>query len=82
MGVYAAEVLHDPAFELNRLITRSVYLAVVAALLAYLGAYEQRLSSELSKWRRGPTLFPKRRTSCARILEHSRRHPRRAAGDS
>lgn len=52
-GLYAARVLHDPSFELNRFLMRSVYLAVSAALLAYLGAYETRLWGEiyrLSKW--------------------------------
>ncbi len=72
MGVYAAEVLHDPAFELNRFIIRSVYLAVVAALLAYLGAYEQRLSSELSKLAAWPHAVPKEAHELVReILEHA-----------
>ncbi len=48
MGAYAAEVLHDPAFELNRFIVRGVDLAVVATLLGYLGAHERRLRRELS----------------------------------
>ena len=47
MGIYAGEIMHDPAFELNRFIIRSVYLAVVASLLGYLGAYEERLRGEL-----------------------------------
>jgi signal transduction histidine kinase len=47
MGIYAGEIIHDPDFELNRFIIRSVYLAVVASLLGYLGAYEERLRGEL-----------------------------------
>ncbi|HJY80599.1 MAG TPA: sensor histidine kinase [Candidatus Binatia bacterium] len=43
IGVYRAEILHDPDFELNRFIIRSVDLTVTAALLVYLRAYEQRL---------------------------------------
>lgn len=47
VGVYAQEVLRDPAFELNRFIIRIVYLAVAAVLLGYLSAYEQQLRKEL-----------------------------------
>lgn len=47
MGVYAAEVLHDPAFELNRFVVRSVYLVVVAALLTHLARYEEEVRGEL-----------------------------------
>jgi hypothetical protein len=41
MGIYTAEVLQDPAFELNRFLIRSVYLAVPVALLSYLGAHRR-----------------------------------------
>jgi signal transduction histidine kinase len=47
MGIYAGKIMHDPDFELNRFIIRSVYLAVVASLLSYLGAYEEKLRGEL-----------------------------------
>jgi signal transduction histidine kinase len=40
--------LRDPSFELNRFIIRGVYLAVVAILLAYLTAFDQRLRTEMS----------------------------------
>jgi signal transduction histidine kinase len=43
MGAYVAEILHNAAFELNHLIIRSMFLLVVAMLLAYLGVYEQGL---------------------------------------
>src|SRR5262249_6622927 len=46
MDVYATEILRDPDFELNRFIIRGgslLSLLVVATLLGYLGAYEQRL---------------------------------------
>jgi hypothetical protein len=59
MGFYAGQILQDPAFELNRFIIRSVYLGVVAALLAYLGAYESERRTQLAKlaaWPRGPSL--------------------------
>jgi signal transduction histidine kinase len=47
MGIYAGEIILDPAFELNTFIIRSAYLAVVAFLLGYLGAYEERARGEL-----------------------------------
>jgi signal transduction histidine kinase len=56
MGVYAATVWRDPAFALNRIIVRAVYLAVAAALLAYLAAHKRRVDSHMSKlaaWPRG-----------------------------
>lgn len=47
MGLYAGMVLHDPGFELNRFLIRSVYLGVMGVLLGYIGAYQARLRSEL-----------------------------------
>jgi signal transduction histidine kinase len=75
-GVFAAEVINDPAFEENRFIIRSVYLAVMAGLLGYLGAYEERRRhemSELAAWPphrgRSPELpQPEVLESVARIL--------------
>jgi signal transduction histidine kinase len=48
IGVYGSEVMNDPSFEENRFIIRSVYLAVMAGLLGYLGAYEERRRREMS----------------------------------
>ncbi len=48
LGLYAAHVLRDPSFELSRFIIRSVYLAVLAVLVGYLGAHEARLRGELA----------------------------------
>jgi len=47
MGIYEGEIMQDPDFELNRFIIRSVYLGVIASLLAYLGVYEERRRGEL-----------------------------------
>jgi signal transduction histidine kinase len=47
MGIYAGKIMQDPDFELNRFIIRSVYLAVIASLLGYLGVYEERIRGEL-----------------------------------
>jgi signal transduction histidine kinase len=49
MGLYASEILRDPSFDLNRFIVRSAYLVVVAALLGYLGTYQERLKTERSR---------------------------------
>jgi signal transduction histidine kinase len=75
-GIFAAEVMNDPAFEENRFVIRSVYLAVMAGLLGYLGAYEERRRremSELAAWPphrgRGADLpQPEMLESAARIL--------------
>jgi hypothetical protein len=48
MGIYVGKIMQDPDFELDRFIIRSVYLGVIAALLAYLGVYEERRRGELS----------------------------------
>jgi signal transduction histidine kinase len=56
MGVYGATVLHDPTFELHRVVIRAVYLALAAALLGYLGVYKRRVDSnmtQLAAWPRG-----------------------------
>ena len=56
-GYVFAEVLHDPAFELNRFILRAVYLAVVASLIGHLGIFDERLRQEISRlasWPRTP----------------------------
>jgi signal transduction histidine kinase len=72
MGVYAAQVMHDPAFELNRFIIRSVYLAVVATLLGYLGAYEEGWRSEISKLAAWPRAIPRdAHLLVRRVLEHA-----------
>ena len=47
---------HDPDFEASRIVVREAYLGVIAALLLYLGVYQERLRSELSAlagWPRG-----------------------------
>lgn len=49
LGAYAAGVLHDPAFQLNRFLMRNFYLLVTATLLGYLGFFETELRSELAR---------------------------------
>ena len=74
MGIYAAEVLHDPDFELNRFIIRSVYLSVIAMLLGYLGADNQRLHAELSRLVAWPAAVPRQAKALVQeLLEHTSR---------
>jgi signal transduction histidine kinase len=71
IGVYTAEILRDPAFELNRFIIHSLYLVIVAMLLGYLGAYEQRRRSEISKLAAWPRTLPHNIDTLVReVLEH------------
>jgi len=49
LGAYFAYVLRDPAFDLNPFVIHAVYLGVVAVLLAYLGAHEERSRREISQ---------------------------------
>src|SRR6266540_2442009 len=53
MGVLVALALYsrftgDPAFEPDRFFVRAVYLAVAAALLAHMGAYQERTQRDLA----------------------------------
>jgi signal transduction histidine kinase len=69
MGVYTVYFLHDPDFELNRFIMRSVYLAVVAILLGYLSVYEERTRGELAKLATWPRVVTPPRDVPTRVSE-------------
>src|SRR3989475_12607244 len=58
IGLYAVKVIHHPAFALDRLISRSVYLVVLAGLLAVLGADERRRRPQTSQLASGPRTLP------------------------
>lgn len=49
VAVYFAEALATPGAESYRLIIRVVYLGVIAVLLGYLGAHEERTRQEISR---------------------------------
>lgn len=49
IGAYMSLVLGDPAFELNRFIIRSVYLAVIATLMGYAGFYQELVEGDLAR---------------------------------
>lgn len=59
VGVYFSNVLGDADFELYPFIVRGVYLAVVAVLLAYLGAHEDRASREMALLSGWPQRMPR-----------------------
>ena len=55
MAVYMSAAIGPLEFEVNRFIIRVVYLAVSAALLVYLGRYEDRLRVEIERLARWPS---------------------------
>ena len=72
LAFYPKYLLSSPTFEMNRFIIRISYLAVVAALLGYLGAHEQRLRNELSRLASWPWAVPDNAPDLVRsILEHT-----------
>lgn len=72
MGIYAGKIMEDPAFELNSFIIRSAYLAVIAMLLAYLGAYEEKRCGELLGLAAWPRIIHKEAGALVReTLQHA-----------
>jgi signal transduction histidine kinase len=72
MGVYTAEILRDPAFELNRFVIHSLYLVVVTMLVGYLAVYEQRQRREIAALATWPTTLPGDVHTLVRdVLEHA-----------
>lgn len=73
LACYPSNLLHDHSFELNRFIIRVAYLAVVAILLGYLGAYEESMRntlSMLSEWPEGDLCDEGGVTGCG-MLRHA-----------
>jgi signal transduction histidine kinase len=66
LGVTAGRALAGEEFELNRLVIRAVYLAVAAALLAYVGLYQERVRRELWTLSTGPDALSRGSESPAR----------------
>lgn len=72
LALFPSNLLHAHNFELNRFIIRIVYLAVVAILLGYLGAYEQSMRNVLvmlAEWPR--TVSDELQTMTKGMLEHA-----------
>lgn len=59
LGFYFSGFLRDPAFDVHGFVIRSVYLMVIAVLLAYLGAHEQQTRHEMSLLAGWPQVFQK-----------------------
>jgi signal transduction histidine kinase len=72
IGVWMALALQPEAFELNRFIIRAVYLAVVSALLLFLGRHEIRLRAEIERLARWPAVADLNPAAVAqRVLAHA-----------
>jgi len=76
MAIYAAMAviasLSDPAFEGSRVVIREAYLGVIAALLVYLGVYQQRLRFELASLAAWPRELASRLDDLLRVtLAHA-----------
>jgi signal transduction histidine kinase len=59
MGLHAAGDAGEPRDVLNRLLTRAMYIAVVAVVVGYLGAYERRLRGEMAHLAALPATVPR-----------------------
>jgi signal transduction histidine kinase len=69
MSASMSRTLASTEFELNRFIIRVMYLCVAAALLVYLGRYEERLRREIERLARWPAMvgMDKDRTTRAMV---------------
>src|SRR5204862_2261624 len=71
LAFYGRHVLADARFTSSAFIFGGVYLAVVAAMLAYIGAYEERVRGEMSKLAAWPRAVPWETPAlAAELLEH------------
>lgn len=72
VAVFFAEIPVEDAIESYRLIIRGVYLGVIAVLLGYLGAHEERTRHEISRLAAWPRFVPQRLEPAVRaLLEHA-----------
>jgi signal transduction histidine kinase len=76
-GLYTSQVLHLRPFATNSFVVRSVHLAVTAALIAYLGAYQHRFQREIGRMISWPRRVPRQPrelvgeiiAECSEVLE-------------
>ena len=72
VAVFFADLPLEDAIESYRLIVRVVYLGVIAVLLGYLGAHEERTRQEISRLAAWPRPVPQRLEPAVRaLLEHA-----------
>ncbi len=68
MGIVASHILSHRDFEVHRFLIRGVYLAVIAGLLGYLGAYQERRQTEMSSLAAWPTVPPQEPATMVREM--------------
>jgi len=71
LGVLGGPLTGDPTFETNRFVIRAAYLIVGGALIAYLGAHEGRLRSDLLRLAEWPRHRADAASELASLLEYS-----------
>ena len=71
MGLYQAKVVRDPGVDLDRFLISSVYLVVLASLLAFLGAYEDRRRRDMARLAAWPRALPPRPAAALREMLES-----------
>lgn len=77
LGIYFAEIAVDPAFQVYPLVVRTVYLAVIAVLLGYLGVHEEQTRRDMSLVAAWPDAAPQR---VERLVEVLLAHAARVLG--
>lgn len=74
VALLSTEIPSAGGVETYRLVVRVVYLGVMAVLLGYLGAHEERTRHEISQLAAWPRLVPQRLEPAVRlIVEHAAR---------
>lgn len=68
VGLWVAEVLDAPGFEVSPVIVRSVYMAVLAVLLGYLGVHEEQTRRDMSLLAAWPQGVPRQLDALVRDL--------------
>jgi signal transduction histidine kinase len=76
-ALYVSHALQRDPFDTRAFVVRSVYLAVTAALIAYLGAYHQRFQREIGRLVSWPRQVPRQPrelaaeiiAECSEVLE-------------
>jgi signal transduction histidine kinase len=74
LGLYAEYIVNDPASRLDRFILRASYLTVIGGCLISLGAYEQRIRTELQRLARWPRPTAPDEGALLRVLAESTSH--------
>lgn len=68
LGIYFAKTGAGPAYQVYPLVVRTVYLAVIAVLLGYLGAHEEQTRRDMALVAAWPEEAPQQVESLVRIL--------------